>query len=263
MQCVRWVRRLPVMSGYCRYGICDGSGFLLSEGGAEAVPCKCRQELVATRRHHALSAAIPKRFRGVSFERNPVALMPKRMVEPVRAFCQNLEEHLAQGRGIWFTGSVGTGKSTLAMLIAAEAMRRGVQVAVYRTPALLAQLRRSLDADHPQELGQLIDRLSSVPLLVLDDLGAERSSDWVLEQLYVIIDSRWTEQRSLVVATNLDDQMLVDQLGPRIASRIVGICGEPVRCDDLDHHTDGLSVTSHDPPGGSAPFGGEPRDRTA
>jgi DNA replication protein DnaC len=75
---------------------------------------------------------------------------------------------------------------------------------------------------------RLVDDLSQVDLLHLDDLGAERATDWVLEQLYAIVNARYEEQRSLVITTNLQPEELADQLGPRIVSRINEICGDPV-----------------------------------
>jgi DNA replication protein DnaC len=65
-------------------------------------------------------------------------------------------------------------------------------------------------------------------LLHVDDLGAEKSSDWVLEQLYAIIDERYIEGRAVVVTTNLDLPQLEAQIGPRTVSRLAEICGDPL-----------------------------------
>ena len=72
------------------------------------------------------------------------------------------------------------------------------------------------------------ERLTSVDLLHLDDLGAEKRTDWVLEQLYAIVDARYEEQRSMVVTTNLDQPALEEQIGARTVSRLVEICGDPL-----------------------------------
>jgi DNA replication protein DnaC len=64
-----------------------------------------------------------------------------------------------------------------------------------------------------------------VDLLHIDDLGAEKRTDWVLEQLYSIINERWQEQRSIIVTTNLFDvDELRDQIGPRTVSRLHEMC---------------------------------------
>ena len=73
----------------------------------------------------------------------------------------------------------------------------------------------------------LARRPRHVDLLHLDDLGAERATDWVLEQLYSIVNARYEEERSLVITTNLDPEQLAEQIGPRTVSRISEICGDP------------------------------------
>jgi DNA replication protein DnaC len=74
-----------------------------------------------------------------------------------------------------------------------------------------------------------------VDLLHIDDLGAEVRTDWVLEQLYAIVDQRYESERSMVVTTNLPQDELEGQIGPRTVSRLVEICGDPLPLfgDDL------------------------------
>jgi DNA replication protein DnaC len=69
-------------------------------------------------------------------------------------------------------------------------------------------------------------RLTSVDLLHLEDLGAEKQTDWVLEQLYALINERYECERSIVATTNLPFDDLERQIGPRTASRLTEICGE-------------------------------------
>jgi DNA replication protein DnaC len=77
-------------------------------------------------------------------------------------------------------------------------------------------------------LMRLVDDLSRVDLLHLDDLGAERATDWVLEQLYAIVNARYEEQRSLVITTNLDPAQLREQITERTVSRLIEMCGDPL-----------------------------------
>jgi len=147
----------------------------------------------------------------------------------VRSYVRAVEERLGEGRGIWFVGDVGTGKTTLAMLVSRRAIEAGFTVAIYSLPRLLARIRRTYDG----EIGQLsylefFERLTSVDLLQIDDLGAEKRSDWVLEQLYAIINERYETQRSVLVTTNLAQDALEEQIGPRTVSRLVEICGDPL-----------------------------------
>jgi DNA replication protein DnaC len=66
-----------------------------------------------------------------------------------------------------------------------------------------------------------------VDLLHVDDVGAERSSEWVLEQLYAIVNARYEDERSMVITTNLSQERLEEQIGKRTVSRLKEMC-EPV-----------------------------------
>jgi DNA replication protein DnaC len=217
----------------CPLGVCDGSGWIL---GPEDVarPCECREGRMNRRRARGVASAIPRKYQGVSLDRPPVSEMardPRRapVYEAVKEFVDAIEERLAEGAGIWLMGDVGTGKTTLAMLVTKAAVEAQHAVAVYSLPRLLARVRRTYDAEAgEQSYLEFFERLTSVDLLHIDDLGAEKSSDWVLEQLYAIVNERYEAQRSMVVTTNLDQEALEEQIGPRTVSRLVEICGDPL-----------------------------------
>jgi DNA replication protein DnaC len=210
----------------CPHAICDGSGFVVDETTNTARDCACRARRRSQAKARRLEARLPRRYRDVAFERPPVLGMPEAVVREVRRFTRDIDGKLDAGRGIWFQGDVGTGKTTLAMLVSKSATEAGRSVAIYSLPRLLAVLRESIESDGG--LLAIVDDLSRVDLLHLDDLGAERATDWVLEQLYAIVNARYEEQRSLVLTTNLGDDALTEQLGPRIVSRIREICGDPI-----------------------------------
>ncbi len=221
------------MSG-CPFGICDGTGFVVDEEARVATPCRCRPQLVGRRKARSLSAVIPRKYAEVSFDRNPVALMPDLAVRPVRAYLRALDDNLAHGRGLWLFGDVGTGKTTLAMLVAKGALEAGHTVAIYSLPRLLNEIRRTYDDGSDSSYVELLDRLAEVDLLHVDDLGAEKTSPWVLEQLYAIVNSRYEAQRSMVITTNLDRGPLVEQIGERTVSRLEEMC-EVIPVYGTDH----------------------------
>ncbi len=212
------------MSPPCPLGICDGGGWIDDEATATVAACRCRPQLVAARRARSLSATIPRRYRGVSFERPPVTEMPRPQVDVVRRYVRRLDERLADGRGLWFFGSVGTGKTTLAMLVSRHALDARRTVAIYSLPRLLAEIRETFEDVRPGAYTSLIDRLTDVDLLHVDDLGAEKTSPWVLEQLYAIVNARYEAERSMVVTTNLDRDALAAQIGERTVSRLEEMC---------------------------------------
>jgi DNA replication protein DnaC len=180
-------------------------------------------------RNRGVASVIPAKYRGVSFERPPVTEIESMVVRVVRSFTEDLDANLDAGRGLWLMGDTGTGKTTLAMLVSKSALEAGRSVAIYSLPKLLARIRRTYDSEPGQDnFLQFFERLTSVDLLHIDDLGAEKSSDWVLEQLYALVNERYEAQRSIVVTTNLDEASLEEQIGSRTVSRLVEICGDPL-----------------------------------
>ena len=212
----------------CNFGVCDGSGWIL---GPEDVarPCECRERRQARAKTSGVASVIPRRYRGVSFERPPVPALFAPAVDMTRGYCAEIDANLAAGRGMWFTGDVGTGKTTLAMLISKTAIEAGHSVIIYSLPKLLARIRRTYDAGLGEDSYlELFERLSSADLLHIDDLGAEKRTDWVLEQLYALVNERYERGGSIVVTTNLDAADLQDQIGERTVSRLTEICGHNV-----------------------------------
>jgi DNA replication protein DnaC len=208
----------------CELGVCDGSGWIETEPGT-AKPCGCRGIKAKRAASRKLGTGIPKRFRGVGFDRQPIADMDRGLLTPVRAYIRNIDHNLEEGRGFWFFGDVGTGKTSLAMLVSRSALEAGRSVAIYSMPRLLADIKETYEDRSERSYMQLFERLCSVDLLHIDDLGAEKRTEWVLEQLYAIVNERWQEQKSMVVTTNLlDPEELRAQIGARTVSRITEMC---------------------------------------
>jgi DNA replication protein DnaC len=220
----------------CPFGLCDGSGMVVDEERRLATACRCRGQIVGERRARGLSNAIPRKYRGVSFDRPPVTEMPVATVQVVRAFVRNLDQRLDQGRGLWLYGDVGTGKTTLAMLVSKTALEAGRSVAIYSLPRLLAEIRDTYEEGARHSYTDLLDRLAEVDLLHIDDVGAEKTSPWVLEQLYAIVNARYEEQRSIVLTTNLEREALCEQINPRTVSRLEEMC-EELPLFGADHRT--------------------------
>jgi DNA replication protein DnaC len=208
----------------CILDICDGSGFLYDEETNTARDCACRPQIIARNKAHSLSAVIPSRYADIGFERFPVTEIDARIVKATRRFVDRLDANLSAGRGLWFVGPVGTGKTTLAMLVTKAAMESGRSAARYSMPGLLNQIRKTFDTGTHNEL---LEQLTAVDLLHIDDLGAQQTTPWVLEELYSIINSRYEEQRSVLVTSNeMDIDSLRNQIGERTVSRLTEMCEE-------------------------------------
>lgn len=214
----------PGGQGTCEFGLCDGSGFIVDEAAMTARDCRCRALRIAKARAGALEGRIPSKFRAVSFETSEVIDMERRFptqVREVRGFVHQIGSNLAAGRGLWLSGDVGTGKTTLAMIVSKAAIDSGHSVAIYSCPRLLGVIRESIDGGG---VLSFLDRLAEADLLHIDDLGAEHRTEWVLEQLYTIINSRYQDERSTIVTSNFNRDELAEQLGERIVSRLEASC---------------------------------------
>jgi DNA replication protein DnaC len=219
----------------CPFGRCDGSGLLIDEGTNTARPCSCRAQKIARAKARSLSAVIPKRYQNLSFDRPPIADLPRPVTFAVRRYVEDLGSHVAAGRGLWIFGDVGTGKTSLAMLVSQAALRAGHSVAIYSMPTLLRQIRATYGEDSEDTDVALLERLATVDLLHLDDVGAERMTPWVAELLYSLVNARYEEEKAILLTTNIAElDELGEQIGRRTTSRLVEMC-EQIPLMGSDH----------------------------
>lgn len=151
--------------------------------------------------------------------RNPQAGIARRYVE-------HWEDMRADNIGCLFWGGVGTGKSYLAGCIANALMEKEIPVHMTNFALILNDLAASFE-----NRNEYISRLCRYPLLILDDFGMERGTEYGLEQVFNVIDSRYRSGKPLIVTTNLtldDLRNPEDTAHSRIYDRLLSMC-VPVR----------------------------------
>jgi DNA replication protein DnaC len=224
----------------CPYGICEGDGMVVDLEANTTYRCRCWPEKVARRRAKRLSHHIPKKFANIGFEREPIPSIERvvpDVVREVRRYCDRIDEMLDRGEGMWFLGPPGTGKSHLAYLVSKHALEAGRSVAIYTGPRLLDEIRRTYGEEDSASTLDLIDRLTTVELLHIEDLAVARPTDWVLEQLYNIVNGRYENERSIVFTCDLGGNAeetgefvparLAEHITQRNYSRLMEMCGTP------------------------------------
>lgn len=206
--------------------VCRDAGMLhpLREDGtvdySTVVPCACRAEGIKKRRaeHLIRYCQLPERTENKTFE--TFEARDKKCAE-----AKAMAYRIAQGDDVVFLtllSDTGRGKSHLAIAICREWLKRGVPAKYAYVPELLDDIRDSYQKDEitGQSYSQLLDVLGTVPLLVLDDLGTEKKSEWATEKLQTIIDHRSRSTLPLVVTTNKPlDELPNDDEG-RISGRL-------------------------------------------
>ncbi len=149
-----------------------------------------------------------------------------------RQYVENWTDMKRKNVGLLLMGPVGTGKSFFAGCIANALFEQGERVMMTNFSRILNEMT-SYQADKNQIIQNLVD----YPLLIIDDLGIERNSEFALEQVYNVIDSRYCKMLPLIVTTNLGLNEMkskdLDTAHQRIYSRILEMC-VPIYCGGED-----------------------------
>lgn len=136
-----------------------------------------------------------------------------------KKYAETFPERIKDGRGIILSGTVGTGKTHLAVSIANFVINNYQYSIVYRTSIqLLNSIRQNFGQNDPTPI------LISADLLILDDLGKENKTGWVGEKLFEIINARYEDYKPIVITTNLDMTSLSSHIGDACFSRLREVC---------------------------------------
>lgn len=145
-----------------------------------------------------------------------------RLTQAMQNYVDNFSAMLKDGKGLLLHGTVGTGKTYAACEVANALIDKGYPVLVTNFARLTNTLQGMFDGKQ-----EYIDSLNKFALIVIDDLGAERKSDFMQEMVYNIIDSRYRAELPMIVTTNLamDEIKSTESIGnARIYDRVLERC---------------------------------------
>ena len=143
-------------------------------------------------------------------------------IKTAHSYVAKWEKMQAGNHGLLLWGSVGTGKSYLAGCIANALMEQEISVKMTNFAAVLNDLAATFE-----DRNEYISNLCRYPLLIIDDFGMERGTEYGLEQVYNVIDSRYRSGKPLIVTTNLSLDELnnpPDTAHKRIYDRVTEMC---------------------------------------
>ena len=206
--------------------ICYGTGVEIVPGKG-AKPCQCRVRDSHTNLLDRVK--LPHRYANCHFHNyKPQNISQERAFK----FASSLTmEYPAVDQGLLLMGTVGVGKTHLAVSMLKGLTERGFTCLFYEFGSLLKEIQDSYNPNtKTSELGVLGPVLDA-PVLVLDELGASKPTDWVRDTIAHIINSRYNDQKLTIFTTNyLDerprdkDETLEDRIGTRLRSRLFEMC---------------------------------------
>jgi len=198
-----------------------GQDFVTNEFEEAYPQCEKLAALYKQRRIDAIlgRSGMGERFKHRTFATFHATKQTEQALRECQAFCERLQKD-AHTRGVLLMGTYGCGKTHLAAAVVHRNAENGKASMFVVVPELLAKIRSSYNA-HDGKADEIIEAAKDAPLLVLDDLGAEKVSDWVREQIYMLVNFRYEHELPVVITTNNGGKELEAELGRRTLSRLI------------------------------------------
>ncbi len=205
---------------------CGGAGLEIIEGKGARI-CSCRK--LRTQSGKFASVRLPKRYDGFHFQKY-VPQTPSQ--KAAFNFAQNLvHEYPAVDRGLLLMGNVGVGKTHLAVSMLKGLTERGFTCLFYEFGSLLKEIQDSYNPHTQTSELSVLSPVLNAEVLVLDELGGSKPTEWVKDTMAHVINTRYNDRRLTIFTTNFLDErqnareeVLEDRIGTRLRSRLFEMC---------------------------------------
>lgn len=202
------------------------------EGYIDGKMCRCLKELMKKKAFEELNKLSPLTlcdFKDFNLKyypdkKNELGIIPREKMREILNYCQCYAEDFNKNSpSILMTGRTGLGKTHLSLAIAKSAIERGFGVIYGSVQTLISRLEHErFDKDKSNSSENTLQMLSNCDLLILDDLGAEFLTSFVVSVLNEIINFRMMSDKPTIISTNLSPEELEARYSERISSRIIG-----------------------------------------
>lgn len=154
-----------------------------------------------------------ERFRKRTFNTFKINKNNKEFFETCLKYAERFSEIKEDGTGIILSGSCGVGKTHLAAAIAHELMKQGYQPIFGTLISLLERVKSTYNTKSSKETDEeIINSYINCSLLIIDDLGKEKPSEWTLEKLYQVLNARYEDNKPIIITTNYSMDKLIERL---------------------------------------------------
>ena len=196
------------------------------------------------------NSKMSKRNLNYKFENFEVNSNNKKVYQSLKNYSEKLVNEVER-KGLILVGNNGVGKTHLACSIANELIKNGIPIIYGTLINLLAELKNTYDVYNNISEMKIIKLYEKVDLLIIDDLGKEKPSEWGLEKLFTIINSRYESNLPVIITTNYDQNSLINRLSingeietaKSIISRLYEMC-YLVKIEDRDHRIKNKKVSN-------------------
>jgi DNA replication protein DnaC len=207
---------------------CYGTGMEVVAGKG-ARRCRCRANDAKARLLEA--ARIPRRYENCSFSNYKPEQGNSSQFIAFSLSHRLATDYPAVERGLLFTGPVGVGKTHLSVAILHALIEKGVSCLFYEFGTLLKEIQSSYDETSRTSELKVLDPIFNADVLVLDELGASKTTDWVRDTMMQVIGTRYNDKKLTIFTTNYSDtrrkeieETLEDRVGVRLRSRLYEMC---------------------------------------